>query len=341
MTKLKIPTREERRQAGKALREKCPRVSHGKVVLGHGEKRDVVALLKASNEGRLENLIPVRHGRMLQSPFAFFRGSAAIQAYDLDRDAGERDRRPGLRRLPPDELRRLRDARANPRLRHQRLRRDPARSVRVGSEAARRELRRRGALARIPAGSGEGDRGPGRRVLSGVDAKRAGTGVLEGWYSRITFDDVLELAGKDAALIGRVRKKIAEAREQTHEHVFHKLTSPVRGLPRIVDQPPLIFHRMGERDRPSTTRGVLQALSPDPAGGTAHPVRSLRAGRLRVEGRGRRQRRNALLRRALPGGSRRRLVPPGQGGTPLGARAVHPARARARTTASASWSGSA
>ena len=42
-------------------------------------------MLKASNEDRLEQLIPVRHGRMLQSPFAFFRGSAAIQAYDLDR----------------------------------------------------------------------------------------------------------------------------------------------------------------------------------------------------------------------------------------------------------------
>ena len=55
MTKLKIPTREERMQAGKALREKCPRLSHGKVVLGHGGKRDVVALIKASNEGRLEN----------------------------------------------------------------------------------------------------------------------------------------------------------------------------------------------------------------------------------------------------------------------------------------------
>ena len=46
-------------------------------------KRDVVALMKASNEDRLENLIPIRHGRMLQSPFAYFRGSAAVQAYDL------------------------------------------------------------------------------------------------------------------------------------------------------------------------------------------------------------------------------------------------------------------
>ena len=46
----------------------------------------------------------------------------------------------------------------------------------------------------------------------------------------------------DIDLSGRVKKKIAEARKQTHEHVFQKLTTPSRGLPRIVDQPPLLYH---------------------------------------------------------------------------------------------------
>ena len=72
--------------------------------------------------------------------------------------------------------------------------------------------------------------------------KRAGTGVLEAWYSRITIDDVLALAGKDAELIGRVEKRIDEAVKGTHEHVFNKLTTPSKGLPRIVDQPPLLYH---------------------------------------------------------------------------------------------------
>ena len=72
--------------------------------------------------------------------------------------------------------------------------------------------------------------------------KRAGTGVLEAWYSRITLDDVLAMAGKDAELIGRVKKRIAEARRQTHEHVFQKITAPVRALPRIVNEPPLLYH---------------------------------------------------------------------------------------------------
>jgi hypothetical protein len=80
--KVKIRTREERQEAGKSLRERCPRQSHGEVVLGQGE-RDIVALIEASNEDRLENLIPIRHGRMLQSPFAYFRGTALVQAHNL------------------------------------------------------------------------------------------------------------------------------------------------------------------------------------------------------------------------------------------------------------------
>ena len=54
MARAKLRTREERHEAGKALREKCPRLSHGKIALGRGGKRDIVALINASNEGRLE-----------------------------------------------------------------------------------------------------------------------------------------------------------------------------------------------------------------------------------------------------------------------------------------------
>jgi uncharacterized protein (DUF2252 family) len=72
--------------------------------------------------------------------------------------------------------------------------------------------------------------------------KRAGTGVLEAWYSNITLDDLSEIASSDADVSGRIKKKIAEARKQTQEHVFRKITAPVRGLPRIIDQPPLLYH---------------------------------------------------------------------------------------------------
>ena len=63
MAKVTLRTSDQRLQAGKALRGKCPRLSHGKVVLGQGDKRDVVALIKASNEDRLE-IRAVRTGRL-------------------------------------------------------------------------------------------------------------------------------------------------------------------------------------------------------------------------------------------------------------------------------------
>ena len=84
--KLKIPSREERLEAGKSLRKKCPRQSHGKVILGQGE-RDVVALIESSNEDRFGRefnfLFDTEECSNLQ--FAYFRGTALIQAHDLAR----------------------------------------------------------------------------------------------------------------------------------------------------------------------------------------------------------------------------------------------------------------
>ena len=73
---------EERRAKGKALRDAVPRESHGSWKAPKG-RRDPIDLLNESNERRLQQLVPIRFGRMLQSPFTFFRGSAAIMAADL------------------------------------------------------------------------------------------------------------------------------------------------------------------------------------------------------------------------------------------------------------------
>ena len=73
--------------------------------------------------------------------------------------------------------------------------------------------------------------------------KRAGTGVLQAWYSRITLEDVRELAGKDAEVLGRLKKRVDEARKATHEHVYNRITTHSgQRLPRILDQPPLLYH---------------------------------------------------------------------------------------------------
>ena len=73
---------DERRAAGKALRDGVPRASHGGWK-APGDRRDPIEILNASNESRLPQLIPIRFGRMAQSPFTFFRGAAAVMAADL------------------------------------------------------------------------------------------------------------------------------------------------------------------------------------------------------------------------------------------------------------------
>jgi len=71
-----------RRDAGKVLRAKVPRSSHG-TFKAPRKGRDVVAMLEASNRNRVPSLVPIRYGRMLHSPFAFLRGAASVMAHDL------------------------------------------------------------------------------------------------------------------------------------------------------------------------------------------------------------------------------------------------------------------
>src|SRR5438552_2979696 len=72
----------EREEAGKAARSKVPRSSHGEWELSTG-RRDPVAVLEQQAKSRVPELVPIRYGRMLASPFTFFRGAAAVMAMDL------------------------------------------------------------------------------------------------------------------------------------------------------------------------------------------------------------------------------------------------------------------
>lgn len=69
------------RERGRALRNTLPRSGQGKLVLP--TRRDPVAVLQQQNRNRLADLVPVRIGRMLQSPFAYYRGTAGQMASDL------------------------------------------------------------------------------------------------------------------------------------------------------------------------------------------------------------------------------------------------------------------
>jgi uncharacterized protein (DUF2252 family) len=238
----RIQTKEERRAAGKALRVKCPREAHGKVDIAAGSKRDVVKLIKAQNEDRLENLIPVRHGRMSQSAFAFFRGTAGLQAHDLATTpysgiivqacgdchlmnfggfaTPERNLTFDINDFDETfpapfewDVKRL-AASFVIAARWRGFKADDCRRVAVRMVRAYRES-----------------------MLERMDS-----GVLESWYSRITFDDIEKIVGDDAAMLSRVKGIEEVAQEHTHESVFAKLVSSEGGKIHIVDEPPLIYH---------------------------------------------------------------------------------------------------
>ena len=72
----------ERRARGKEARAQTPRSSH-EGWTASAERPDPVALLEQQNTTREPDLVPVRHGRMMVSPFTFYRGAAKIMAADL------------------------------------------------------------------------------------------------------------------------------------------------------------------------------------------------------------------------------------------------------------------
>jgi uncharacterized protein (DUF2252 family) len=77
-----VSTREARALAGKGARAEAPRPSHGDWKPA-AQRRDPVETLMEQAADRVPELVPVRNGRMLASPFAFFRGGAAVMAADL------------------------------------------------------------------------------------------------------------------------------------------------------------------------------------------------------------------------------------------------------------------
>ncbi len=72
----------ERQARGKAARARAPRASHG-VFEPAPDRADPIELLERQSKTRVPELVPIRYGRMLVSPFAFYRGAAMIMAADL------------------------------------------------------------------------------------------------------------------------------------------------------------------------------------------------------------------------------------------------------------------
>jgi uncharacterized protein (DUF2252 family) len=75
-------TRSDRAMAGKKARKKVPRTSHAAWQPPSG-RPDPIGLLERQETTRVPELVPIRHGRMMVSPFTFFRGAALLMASDL------------------------------------------------------------------------------------------------------------------------------------------------------------------------------------------------------------------------------------------------------------------
>jgi len=75
-------SRAEHYAAGKALRTKCPREAHA-AWKALSDRRDAVELVLEAEKGRMQELLPLRHGRMVKSAFTFYRGAALTMAADL------------------------------------------------------------------------------------------------------------------------------------------------------------------------------------------------------------------------------------------------------------------
>ena len=234
------PSVGERMSAGKALREKVPRSSHAEWA-APADRRDPAEVLRDSERGRLPELVPIRYGRMRQSPFAFFRGSAALMAQDLSKTptTGIRVQACGdchasnFGGFASPERRLLFDIN------------DFDETLPAPWEWDVKRL-----AASIVLASRELGLGGGRcedAVLSMAQSYRehmreyGHMRALEVWYSYMDAEVFIKEA-KTAAARKRWEHVEEEARHQTAEHIFPKIADVINGRTRIVDHPPLVYH---------------------------------------------------------------------------------------------------
>jgi uncharacterized protein (DUF2252 family) len=253
----------DRRAEGKALRDTVPRASHAGWKPPK-RRRDPVELLSESNAGRLPELIPIRFGRMAASPFAFYRGSAALMAADLATtpNCGLRVQACGDAHLmnfgafaTPErnivfdindldetlpapfewDLKRLA---ASIVIAVQHLDLPDSDAARVATDLVRAY----------------------RERMTDYASMRA----LDIWYDKIDMQR-FEDRSADPAVMKAARRRIeqrlqSEKRKTVPDHLYPKLVSAEGTRPRIKDEPPLIFHPSAEL-APGMSSGYAKAFA--------------------------------------------------------------------------------
>jgi len=258
----------ERIAAGKALRERCPRKQQGEWQPPAG-RADPVDLLIENSQGRVEDLVPIRYGRMLANPFAFYRGAAAIMAYDLAHTPAT-----GLNLQICGDCHLLNFggfATAERKLIF---------DINDFDETSRAPWEwdvKRLAASFVIAGRANGFAADDCREaarLAGQSYRQrmadyAGMPVLEVWYDAMDLNQIIEdIQDKQSKRF--YTKKLEKATAQSaHEKEFAKLAFTAGDAPRIIDHPPLIFHYNDVRDAEfravaeQSMAGYLDSLSPD------------------------------------------------------------------------------
>jgi Uncharacterized protein conserved in bacteria (DUF2252) len=235
-----LASRTERTTFGKAQRSKASRSSHASWV-PNAERPDPISLLEGANKTRLEHLVPIRYGRMAKSPFAFYRGSANIMAYDLSRTP-----------VSGISAQICGDAHLS--------------NFGVFASPERRQVFDINDFDETLSGPWEWDvkRLAASIVLAGrqngyslQDSKQAilrcmrryreqmqqfaEMNHLDVWYFHIDVETLIELTRSKKVKQGLERAS-EQASKRTRIQIFPKLAEAVEGEYRIKDEPPLIFH---------------------------------------------------------------------------------------------------
>lgn len=230
--------RDDRALAGRELRQSVARGAHATVATG---RRDPIAILERSNRGRLAELVPIRYGRMVQSPFTFLRGSAAVMAYDLARTpvtgvlaqlCGDCHLLNfGLFASPERQL--VFDINdfdeTHPGPWEWDLKRLAASFVIAARDAGISDARARSIVAQCA------------HAYREWIERTSHMAPLDVWYEKIEWRKVVEMAPDAKAR--KFREQVEQAaKRRIVDHLFPKITKVVDGKARLVDQPPLLYH---------------------------------------------------------------------------------------------------
>ncbi len=224
---------------GKDARSAVPRSSHGE---WEPASRDPLQILNRQDESRVSELVPIRYGRMLASPFAFFRGAAAVMAADLAGTpaAGLEAQLCGDAHLANFGLFSAPDRRlvfdCN----------DFDETCRGPFEWDVKRLAASVAVAGRERGFGgkERRRAIGSTVSSYRQSMRGFAAMrnIDVWYSRLDVEPALDVLRSqvDERRYRRVERTLAKARAKDSLRALDKLTEEREGRLRIVSDPPLI-----------------------------------------------------------------------------------------------------